>query len=82
MFVTGTQVDKGQFSKDIVGTIVADYSFIASELSIRRWNKIKVLCRVQGMEDQPNLNMHSGPSQVNRRALYVRSSPVAESDGE
>jgi hypothetical protein len=80
MHVTGVRVDKGQFSRDVVGTIVGEYAYTASRLSTRRWNKIMALCGALSMELQPSLKLHSAP--VNRRALYKPSSPMQGSDDE
>lgn len=80
MYTTGLQVDKGLFSRDIVGTIVGEYAYTASLLSKRRWNKIHKLCGVQSMEQQPSLKVHA--AQLNRRALYEPSSPTKGSSAD
>jgi hypothetical protein len=80
MMHTGVRVDKGQFSRDMVGTTVGDYAYTASTLSERRLNKIIALCGAHSMERQPSLKAQS--AQVNRRALYVPSSPTKGSDDE
>jgi len=69
-------VDQGLFSRDVVGTVVGEYADIAQRLSDRRWNRILLLCGAHGMEQKPNLNVNS----LNRRALYVRSSPTKASE--
>jgi hypothetical protein len=82
MFETGERVAKGQFSQEIVGTIVGEYVYLASQLSNRRWKRTMMLCGALSMEQQPSLKVHS--SQVNRRALYEPSSPTkgSKSDDE
>jgi hypothetical protein len=78
MFSTGTQTDQGQFSRDMVGTIVREYLYIAGQLSTRRWNLITALC---GESKEPSIiARHS--VQMNRRALYEPSSPMQEVDDE
>jgi len=76
MNTTGVQVNKGQFSRDIIGTLVGDYVYTATVLSERRWKNIKTLCGVHITEQKPDI--YSIP--MNRRALYVPSSPMKESD--
>ena len=44
MFTTGKRTDAGQFSKDVVGTVIGDYIHIARQLSDRRWDRITALC--------------------------------------
>jgi hypothetical protein len=78
MNTTGVRVNKGQFSRDVVGALVEDYVYNATVLSERRWKIIKTLCGAHTMEQKPDV--YSIP--VNRRALYVPSSPVKESDNE
>lgn len=76
MYSTGAQTDQGQFSRDMVGTVVGEYLYIAGRLSERRWNLITTLCG--NNREAPALVAHS--TQVNRRALYEPSSPMEESD--
>ena len=78
MFETGVRVDRGQFSQDIMGSMVGDHAFTASTLSSRRWHNILVLCGSHELEQKPIL----GGGQVNRRALYEPSSPTKGSDDE
>ena len=80
MHTTGIQEDQGQFSKDIVGNIVAEYVYMASVLSKRQWNNVKTLCGAHIVEQKPNLKVRS--TQVNRRALYEPSSPTKESESD
>ena len=74
MHSTGFREDQGQFSRDIVGTIIEEYADIALRLSNRRWNNIKELCGAHHVVQQANLNTCS--AQLNRHALYESSSPV------
>jgi hypothetical protein len=78
MYSTGTQADQGQFSRDMVGTVVGEYLYIARRLSARRWNLITALC---GENREPS-NLASHSVQVNRRALYEPSSPMQELNDE
>jgi hypothetical protein len=73
---TGTCKVHGQFSNDIVGTVVRDYAFLASKLSDERWDLIMELCG--DIREQPALVAHS--MKVNRRELYEASSPPREDD--
>ena len=70
MHTTGVPVPCGQFSREVVGTVIGEYIYTASKLSNRRWEKIKSLC---GAEQKPSLK-----SQVylDRRAMYEPSSPL------
>jgi hypothetical protein len=77
MYTTGLRVDRGQFSRDVVGTIVGEYVYVASQLSDRRWDKITILCGAHREEQQPKVI-----SSFNRRAMYEPSSPTKGSDGE
>jgi hypothetical protein len=72
MYSTGTRIDQGQFSRDVVGTVVGEYLYIAARLSDRRWDLITDLCG----DTRESLVVHSVP--VNRRALYESSSPMGE----
>ena len=78
MNTMGVQVNKGQFSRDIIGTLVRDYVYTATVLSEWQWKNIKTLCGVHITEQKPDI--YSIP--VNQRALYVPSSPMKESDNE
>ena len=75
LYTTGLRVDRGQFSQDIVGTIVGEYADIALRLSDRRWNKIMKLCGTHCEEQKLSLK-------VNLRAMYEPSSPTKGSDDE
>jgi hypothetical protein len=77
MHTTGTRVDQGQFSRDMVGTVVGEYLHIAMRLSNRRWDIISALCG-----DREPLALATQSMQVNRRELYEPSSPMRESDNE
>ncbi|KAI0245201.1 hypothetical protein BJV78DRAFT_1140472, partial [Lactifluus subvellereus] len=76
MYLTGTRTDQGQFSKDMVGTVIGEYVYIAGRLSNRRWNIITTLCGEN--REPPALMAHS--VQVNRRELYEPSSPIGSDD--
>ena len=76
MFSTGTRTDMGQFSRDIVGTLVGEYLYLARLLTDRRWNLITNLCGEH--KDTPALVVRS--LQVNRRELYEPSSSMKGSD--
>ena len=73
MYTTGFRVERGQFSRDVVGTIDGEYGYLAERLSNRRWNNIKTLC---GRDEKPKV------AAINRCAMYVLSSPMKASDGE
>jgi hypothetical protein len=76
MYSTGTSLNQGQFSRDLVGSVVGEYIYLAQQLSDHRWDVITELC---GNNKEPApLVRHSA---VNRRALYESSSPAKESDG-
>ena len=79
MYATGLRVDKGLFSRDVVGTMTGEYAYTASLLSKRRWSKIIKLCGADSME-QLTLKVHA--AQLNRRTLYQPSSPTKETDDE
>ena len=79
MNITGVQVGNGKFSRDMVGTIVGEYSFLASKLSERRWDRIMDLCRAQEMDPHATVGMERSTS-INRRTLYEPSSPI-QGDG-
>ena len=70
MFVTGVEVDRGLFSRDIVGTTVGDFVHTALLLSDRRWDKLNMLC---GAEEQPPAPVVAS-GQFNRRTIYEASS--------
>jgi hypothetical protein len=57
MYSTGVHVDKGQFSRDLVGTVVRDFLYISTQLSDRRWDLIMTLCG--NNKEPPVLMMHS-----------------------
>ncbi|KAF8495421.1 hypothetical protein F5888DRAFT_1635496 [Russula emetica] len=78
MFATGTRTDVGQFSKDVVGTLVGDYLYLATRLTDRRWDLIAELC--SGLKEKSTSLTHAVQSQVNRRTLYEPSSSVRASD--
>ncbi|KAF8488710.1 hypothetical protein F5888DRAFT_1809460 [Russula emetica] len=78
MFATGTRTDVGQFSKDVVGTLVGDYLYPATQLTDRRWDLIAELC--SGLKEKLTSLTHAVQSQVNRRTLYEPSSSVRASD--
>lgn len=80
MYTTGSRVDHGQFSRDMVGTTVGDYAYTATQLSNQRWNNIKNLC--DDGREKPDSDLKAHMVQLNRRALYERSSPTKESDDE
>ena len=80
MYASGLRVEKGLFSRDIVGTIVGEYAYTASLLSKQRWAKIRKLCGVHSMEQPLSLKVHA--PQLNRHALYQPSSPTKGSDDE
>jgi hypothetical protein len=77
MNTTGTQVGNGQFSRDMVGTIVGEYVYLASKLSERRWNRIMELCGAQEMGQGTEHSVS-----INRRAMYEPSSPIKVSDND
>ena len=79
MNITGVQVGNGKFSRDMVGTIVGEYSFLASKLSERRWDRIMDLCRAQEMDPHATVGMERSTS-INRRTLYEPSSPIKVCD--
>jgi hypothetical protein len=66
----------GQFSRDIVGSLVREYLFLARRLTDRRWDLIAHLC--SELKETPALMVHS--VQVNHRALYEPSSSMKGSD--
>lgn len=70
MYTTGVRVDMGQFSRDVVGTMLGDHLYLASMISDRRWDTIKALC--DHNREKPTIEVHS--MQVNRRSLYEASS--------
>jgi hypothetical protein len=78
MNTSGTHVSNGQFSRDMVGTVVGEYVYLASKLSERRWDRIMQLCGAQEMEQGAGLMERSAP--INRRTLYEPSSPTKVSD--
>jgi hypothetical protein len=79
MFSTGMRTDTGQFSREVIGTIVGEYVHIAGRLTDRRWELIMGLCNKHNKaKETPGLETHS--VQVNRRALYNPSSPMKGSD--
>ena len=73
MHTTGVQVPCGQFSREVVGSIIGEYIYTASKLSNRQWEKIKSLCGAHSTEQKPNLK-----SQVylDRCTMYELSSPL------
>jgi hypothetical protein len=73
MYTTGFRVERGQFSRDVVGVIVGEYGYLTEQLSDRRWHNITTLCVG---EEKPKVTT------INRRAMYVPSSPMKGSDGE
>ena len=73
MYTTGFRVEQGQFSRDVVGTIIGEYGYLAERLSNRQWNNITTLC---GGEEKPKVTA------INHRTMYVPSSPMKGSDGE
>ena len=77
MHTTGVQVPCGQFSHEVVGSVIGKYIYMASKLSNRRWEKIKSLCGAHSTEQKPNLK-----SQVylDRRTMYKPSSPLKASN--
>lgn len=79
MYISGTQVSNGLFSRDVVGTVVADHVYTAKMLSERRMRRILALCEAQETELQP-VGLKERLASFNRRTLYVPSSPVNESD--
>ncbi|KAF8488593.1 hypothetical protein F5888DRAFT_1809552 [Russula emetica] len=66
------------FSKDVVGTLVGDYLYLATRLTDRRWDLIAELC--SGLKEKSTSLTHAVQSQVNRRTLYEPSSSVRASD--
>jgi len=78
MFSTGMQTDMGQFSRDIVGSLVGDYLYLAGRLTNHCWDLILDLCG--RLKDTLALMMCS--VQVNRRTLYEPSSSMNGSDIE
>jgi hypothetical protein len=78
MFSTCMRADMGQFSRDVVGSLVGEYLYLAGRLTNRRWDLIMDLCGE--LKDTPALMTHS--VQVNRRALYEPSSSMKGSDVE
>jgi hypothetical protein len=70
MFVTGVEVDKGLFSRDVVGTTVGDFVHTALLLSDHRWDRINALC---GAEEQPPAPVVVS-ARFNRRTIYEASS--------
>jgi hypothetical protein len=70
MFMTGVEVDQGLFSRDVVGTTVADYVHTVLLLSDKRWDKLNVL---RGAEEQPPAPLVDS-ARFNRRAIYEASS--------
>lgn len=78
MFSTGMRTDLGQFSKDVVGTLVGEYLHLAMLLTDRRWDLITGLCG----ELKEKSALLTNAVQVNRRMLYEPSSSVKASDDE
>ena len=79
MYTSGTQISNGQFSRDIVGTVVADHVYTAQMLSERCMKKILALCGAQETELQA-ISLKERLASFNRRALYEPSSPTNASD--
>jgi hypothetical protein len=79
MNTTGTQVGNGKFSRDVVGTIVGEYGYLALKLSERRWDRIMELCGAQEMEQQA-VSVMERSAPINRRTLYEPSSPIKTYD--
>jgi hypothetical protein len=75
---TGVCIDKGQFSRDLVGTVVRDFLYISTQLSDCWWDLIMTLCG--NNKEPPVLMMHL--VHVNCRAMYEPSSPIMESDDD
>jgi len=79
IYTSGTQISNGQFSRDIVGTVVADHVYTAQMLSERRMKKILALCGAQKTELQA-ISLKERLASFNRHALYEPSSPINASD--
>jgi len=71
-------VGNGQFSWDMVGTIIAEYVYLASKLSKWCWDHIMQLCGAQEMEQGTGFMECSAP--INHCTLYEPSSPTKISD--
>ena len=80
MYTTGVQVNQGQFSWDVVGTLVLEYANLASTLSKCRWKIIMKRCGAHSEEQKPTLKVH--PVRLDRCTLYVPSSPTKASEDE
>lgn len=78
MYSTGVRVDQGQFSRDLVGTVVGDFLYIATQLSDRQWGLIMTHCGDNKGSPVPMTQSVL----VNRRAMYEQSSPTKESESE
>jgi hypothetical protein len=60
----------GQFSHNVVGTMLGDHLYLASMISDRQWDTIKALC--DHNREKPTIKVHS--MQENHRSLYEASS--------
>jgi hypothetical protein len=82
MYRTGVFIDgaSGKFSRGKVGPIVDDYLVNTGKLSPRRWKHILDACEPPSEELDPPLD--SPVMQVDRRRLYVPSSPIQVSDSD
>ncbi|KAH9974843.1 hypothetical protein BJV74DRAFT_798869 [Russula compacta] len=78
MHTMGIQVDLGQFSQDMVGSIVAEYAKLAQVLSERHWKKIMKLCGALSAEQKPTLKVNF----LDCWAMYELSSPTKGLDDE
>jgi hypothetical protein len=77
MYHSGERVDVGQFSREMVGSMIEEYAENAEAMSERRWSKILGICGIHNTPvDRP---IPSAPSmQQKRRHLYIPSSPNSE----
>ena len=73
MHTTGVQVPCGQFSREVVGSVIGEYIYMASKLSNWRWEKIKSLCGAHTTEQKPNLKSQA---YLDRHTMYKPSSPL------
>jgi len=81
MFSNGVRTDIGQFSRDVVGSLIGEYSYLAKQLTDRRWTLITDQCGIELMEAQaPVTTSLTSSGHVNRRTLYEPSSSVKGSD--
>ena len=77
MFFTGEKNSIGQFSRDNMESLVADYIQNTSRLSDQRWNQIMDHCGLDNEGSSDLVEVSVPCLDKGRRTLYIPSSPTA-----